>query len=201
MVIAYIRVSTNKQHTENQKAEIERYAKLHDFVIDKWVAETVSGKRDVNKRKLSILLKKLKKGDMIIVTELSRLSRTLTEIMTILNTLIAKGVSLYSTKDGYSFDNTINSKILAFAFGLVAEIEHNLISARTREALAARRDAGMVLGRPFGTSPKMEFLHENRDKIQKMVDDGDSVVAIHRRFGVSRGLMTKFLKTEYALNL
>ena len=143
MTIAYLRVSTGKQHLENQKEEIEKFAARKNLTIDRWVTEVVSGKKNEHDRKLGKLLKSLKKGDVLIVTELSRLSRTLLNIMSILHRCLEKDIVVYSTKDGYAFDNSINSKVLAFAFALVAEIEHNLISMRTREALAHRKTEGV----------------------------------------------------------
>ena len=117
--------------------EISRYAASQNWTIDKWVTEVVSGRREVKSRKLGRLIKSLKRGDTIVVTEVSRLSRSLTEIMTIMGTCVKRGVNIYTTKEKYQFDDSINSKVLIFAFGLVAEIERNLISMRTREALAA----------------------------------------------------------------
>lgn len=134
MIVAYLRVSTGKQLLENQKNEISAFAQNRNMVIDQWVTEIASGCKQRNDRKLGTLLRRMKKGDSLIVTELSRLSRTLIDIMTIMGTLLQKGVVLYSTKERYSFDNSLNSKVLCFAFGLVAEIERNLISMRTREA-------------------------------------------------------------------
>ena len=101
------------------------------------------------------LIRRMKHGDTLIVTEISRLSRTLTDLMAIMGKCLEKGINLYTTKEGYSFDNSINSKVLCFAFGLVAEIERNLISMRTKEALALRKAEGVVLGR------KKRQLHEN----------------------------------------
>ena len=143
MIVAYLRVSTGKQLLENQKNEISAFAQNRNMVIDQWVTEIASGCKQRNDRKLGTLLRRMKKGDSLIVTELSRLSRTLIDIMTIMGTLLQKGVVLYSTKERYSFDNSLNSKVLCFAFGLVAEIERNLISMRTREALALRREQGV----------------------------------------------------------
>ena len=147
MVIGYLRVSTGKQNLANQQNEIRRFADSKDFVIDSWVTEVVSGRKRERDRKLGTLLKRMKPGDTLIVTEISRLSRTLTDIMAIMGKCLAREINLYTTKEGYSFDNTINSKVLCFAFGLVAEIERNLISMRTKEALALRKAEGMVLGR------------------------------------------------------
>ena len=127
-VVAYLRVSTEKQFLENQREEIIRFAEKNGLSIDRWYMETVSGKVSSKERKLAGLLDRMKPGGSLIITEISRLSRTLLEIMTILNSCIKRGVVLYSTKEGYVFQNDINSKVLGFAFGLMAEIERNLIS-------------------------------------------------------------------------
>lgn len=144
MVIGYLIVSTGKQHPANQKNEISRFAEGRGPEVEKWVTEIVSGKTRESDRKLGRLLKRMHKGDILIVTEISRLSRTLTDIMNIMGKCLERGINLYTTKEGYSFDDTINSKVLCFAFGLVAEIERNLISMRTKEALAVRKAEGHV---------------------------------------------------------
>lgn len=144
MVIGYLRVSTGKQHPANQKNEISRFTEGRGLEVEKWVTEIVSGKTRESDRKLGRLLKRMHKGDILIVTEISRLSRTLTDIMNIMGKCLEKGINLYTTKEGYSFDDTINSKVLCFAFGLVAEIERNLISMRAKEALAVRKAEGHV---------------------------------------------------------
>lgn len=185
MVIGYLRVSTGKQHIENQREEIQRFATRKHLKIDRWVTEVVSGKKHEHDRKLGKLLKSLKKGDVLIVTELSRLSRTLLNIMSILHRCLEKEIVIYSTKDGYAFDNSINSKVLAFAFALVAEIEHNLISMRTKEALAHRKSEGVRLGRPLGGG-KQQILLENKEEINRLLQEGVSISAICRMFKVSR---------------
>lgn len=192
MITAYIRVSTEKQNVENQRNEIMQFAQSRNFAVDCWVAETVSGRTRKNERKLGPMLRRLKKGDTLIVTELSRLSRSLTDVMSIVGQLLDKQVSLYSTKDHYSFDDTINSKALCFAFGLVAEIERNLISARTREALALRRRQGVVLGRRPGTSPKLKLLTSRCVEIAPRLMRGESVASLCRCYGVSRSTFNKF---------
>lgn len=154
MIIGYLRVSTGKQNLANQEDEIRRFAESKNFKIDNWVTEVVSGKKEQKDRKLGSLLNRMKRGDTLIVTEISRLSRTLTDIMTIMGKCLNKEINLYTTKEGYSFDNSINSKVLCFAFGLVAEIERNLISMRTKEALALKRAEGVILGRKKGSCPK-----------------------------------------------
>ena len=174
MIIGYLRVRTGKQHVENQKEEIQKFAARRNLKIDKWVTEVVSGKKNEHDRKLGKLLKSLRKGDVLIVTELSRLSRTLLNIMSILHRCLEKEIIIYSTKDGYAFDNSINSKVLAFAFALVAEIEHNLISMRTKEALAHRKSEGVRLGRPLGAI-KQQVILENKEEIHRLLKSGVSV--------------------------
>lgn len=192
MIVAYLRISTGKQHLANQQDEIRRFAESRNLTIDRWVTEVVSGKKTEKDRKLGALLKRLKTGDTLIVTEISRLSRTLTDIMSIMGQCLEKEIVLHSTKEGYTFDNTINSKVLCFAFGLVAEIERNLISMRTKEALALRRSEGVVLGRRKGSCTKLNVLIENRHEVMRMLDDGCSIAAVCRRYKLSRDTFNKF---------
>lgn len=192
MIIGYLRVSTSKQHLANQQDEIRRFADSRNLSVSHWVTEVVSGKKKRSDRKLGNLLRRMKSGDTLIVTEVSRLSRTLTDIMAIMGKCLEKGINLYTTKEGYSFDNTINSKVLCFAFGLVAEIEHNLISMRTKEALALRKAEGTVLGRKKGSYTKTNLLIENRRVIIGMLKRDCSIGDICRRFDISRDTFAKF---------
>lgn len=138
MITGYLRVSTGKQNPANQQDEIRRFAESRNWIVDHWVTEVASGRKNERDRKLGALLRRMKPGDTLIVTEISRLSRTLTDVMAIMGKCLKKRINLFTTKEGYTFDNSINSKVLCFAFGLVAEIERNLISMRTKEALALR---------------------------------------------------------------
>ena len=194
MVIGYLRVSTGKQHPANQKDEIRRFAESRALTIDKWVTEVVSGRTRERDRKLGTLLRSMKRGDTLVVTEISRLSRTLTEIMAIMGKCLKKGVRLYSTKEGYTFDDSINSKVLCFAFGLVAEIERNLISMRTKEALAVRRAEGMLLGRKKGSYTKFNVLKENYAEVLRMLDRGETIAEVCKRYGLSRNTFDRFRK-------
>lgn len=194
MVVGYIRVSTEKQHPENQMDEIQRYAVQNGIEVQKWTKEIVSGKKLAKGRKLGTLIKKLKKGDTLIVTEISRLSRSLTDIMGIVGDCVSKGVSLYTTKEKYHFDDSINSKVLCFAFGLVAEIERNLISMRTKEALALRRAEGKRLGRKPGDCPKMSVLVKNQAQIKQMLHEGVMQKDICIKYKVSRSTFFQFMR-------
>lgn len=192
MIIGYLRVSTEKQNPENQRDEIRRFAQEKVFQIDCWVVETVSGKTAHKKRKLGRLLRKMNKGDTLIVTEISRLSRSLTEIMAIMGECLDREINIYTTKERYTFDNSINSKVLCFAFGLVAEIERNLISMRTKEALALKRAEGVRLGRRPGSDVKMQVIRDNSDRIKAMLASGMTVTKICRKIGISRNTWYKF---------
>ena len=191
MVIAYLRVSTSKQHLVNQQDEIRRFAHTKEIEVSRWVTEIVSGKKNQKERKLGRVINQLKPGDTLIVTEISRLSRTLTEIMTIMGKCLEKNITIYSTKDGYAFDNTINSKVLCFAFGLVAEIERNLISMRTKEALALRKAEGVILGRKKGSITKLKILVDNELEIIDRLKKGESMASICRIYGVSTDTFSK----------
>ena len=192
MITGYLRVSTGKQHLANQQDEIRRFAQSRNWTVDNWVTEVVSGRKNERERKLGALLRRMKPGDTLIVTEVSRLSRTLTDVMAIMGKCLKKRINLFSTKEGYSFDNSINSKVLCFAFGLVAEIERNLISMRTREALALRKAEGKVLGRRKGSYTKFNILTENQQQIIRMLNQDQSIADIFRRFDLSRDTFDKF---------
>lgn len=196
MVIAYLRVSTGKQFLENQKSEIIRYVEGKNISIGRWVEETVSGKTHQKNRKLGNVIKELKKGDILIVTEISRLSRSLHEIMVIMKHCIDMGITIYSTKDGYAFDDSLNSKVLSFAFGLAAEIEHKLISQRTREALAVRKANGKHIGRSFGSDYLYKRTLQRKKDILVSIYKGLTINAICREYGFSRTLFDKLRKEE-----
>ena len=192
MIIAYLRVSTGKQNPENQREEIKRFAEEKNMEIDQWIIETASGKLAPRKRKLGRVLGRMKKGDTLIVSEISRLSRSLTEIMTIMGQCLEKEISIYTTKERYTFDNSINSKVLCFAFGLVAEIERNLISMRTKEALAVKKAEGVRLGRRPGSNVKIKLIEQNEARIARMLDSGMSITQMCRKIGISRHTWYKY---------
>ena len=194
MIVGYLRVSTGKQNLANQQDEIRRFAESRNFTVNSWVTEVVSGKKNERERKLGTLLKRMKPGDTLIVTEISRLSRTLTDIMAIMGKCLSREINLYTTKEGYSFDNSINSKVLCFAFGLVAEIERNLISMRTKEALALRKAEGGDARQEKGSYTKTNILMANRQAIIEMLNNDKSIGDICKRFDISRDTFAKFRK-------
>lgn len=192
MTIGYLRVSTGKQNPENQRDEIRRFALEKGVGIDLWVTETVSGRTSYMKRKLGKQLKRMRKGDTLIVTEVSRLSRSLTEVMAIMGNCLEKHVNIYTTKERYTFDDSINSKVLCFAFGLVAEIERNLISMRTKEALALKKAEGVRLGRRPGSNVQIQKIKDNSPRIEAWLSGGMSVARMCRKIGISRNTWYKY---------
>lgn len=194
MVIAYLRVSTERQQLANQKAEIEKFALWKNLHIDRWQEEIVSGTKNENKRVLGKVLKNLQKGDILIVSELSRLSRTLLDIVKILLHCIQKDIVIYSIKETYEFSDTLHSKILGIYFGLAAELERDLISMRTKEALKLRKAQGITLGRPRGTCHKLKYLQEHAAEIQELLQKKVKCSDIASMFHVSRSTLFTYLK-------
>lgn len=194
MNYGYIRVSTDKQTTENQRFEIRKFAKEQNIKINEWIEETISATKKLEERKFGQLMSRMETGDILIVTELSRLGRNLMQIMSILHNCMENDIEVYTAKERYELGNNINSKVLAFAFGLSAEIERNLISQRTKEALARKRAEGVVLGRPKGSKSKKLKLTGKEDQIVELLEKKVSVSAISRILGVHRLTVSAFIK-------
>ena len=196
MIYGYIRVSSDKQTTENQRYEIAKYCRCEGLgQVDLWTEETVSGTTPWPKRELGVLLGKMVNGDVIVATELSRLGRNLYMIMEILNLCLDRGIEVRTVKDNFRLANDIPSKVLAFAFGLSAEIERNLISQRTREALARRRSEGVSLGRPRGSrnNPGKYKLSGCESLIKELLSRGEPLTRIALKCGVSRKTVSRFI--------
>jgi DNA invertase Pin-like site-specific DNA recombinase len=200
MIYGYIRVSTDKQTVENQRFEINQFALKNNFIIEKWIEETISGTKEVEKRTLGKLLKKTRKDDILICSELSRLGRSLFMIMEVLNFCMKREVKIWTIKDNYRLGEDIQSKVLAFAFGLSAEIERNLISQRTKEALARKKAEGVILGRPIGKKSSKVKLSGKELQVQKLLNKNVSYSAIGRILGVNRITVTKFAKERILTN-
>ena len=196
MVYAYIRVSTDKQDSKKQRHGIIHKAKTLNLIIDKFIEDSgVSGVIDPNQRALGGCLSNLKEGDILKCSELSRLGRKLFMIMKILEYCMNVGVRIYTVKDGYELADNIQSKVLAFAFGLSAEIEHDLISLRTKEALTVLKSQGRKLGRTCGSKNRRHLLEGKESVIKEMLDSFISKREIARRLGVSVSTLDRFIKT------
>ncbi len=201
MIYGYVRVSTDKQTTENQCFEIKEYAVKHELEIDRWIMETISATKDLDKRKLGRLLRKLKSGDVLIASELSRLGRNLLQVMSILHYCMSTGVQVWTIKDNYRLGTDIQSKVLAFAFGLSAEIERNLISQRTKEALLRLKKEGKTLGRPKGRNNEHLKLSGRERQILAMCQDNLSKSEMARLLKVNRMTLARFMAQTGIYNL
>ncbi len=192
MTYAYIRVSTDKQDLENQKFEILKYANTNKLGNVEFIEETVSGRKSWKERELGKLVRELQKGDVLIVAELSRLGRSMLEIMELLSILLRKGVELHVVKNNQVLKDDLHSKVFAMAFSIAAEIERELISQRTREALARRKAEGKKLGRPKGSFSSK--LDQYRDQIDEFLSKGVSVSSIAKIIGVPYSTLWSYLK-------
>ena len=159
-----------------------------------WVAETISGTKKPDKRKLGILLSGVSPGDTIICTELSRLGRSLMMILNVLQELLERGVKVIAIKEGYELGDNIQSKVLAFAFGLSAEIERTLLSERTKQGLERARKAGKQIGRLPGQKPQHYKLTPHRHKIRRWLKEGRSKLSIARELGVTWCTLDRFIR-------
>lgn len=199
MVYGYVRVSTDKQSTENQRFEIRNFTKARDMKIDSWVDETISGTKGISERQLGKLVKQVRKGDILITTELSRLGRNLMQVMSFLHQCMERDILVFTIKEGYELGNNINSKILAFAFSLSAEIERNLISQRTKEALARKKTEGTKLGRPKGGKAELYKLSGKEEMILKFLKEKKTKLYISKKLGVNRQTLRDFMKNNPSL--
>lgn len=196
MVYGYIRVSSDKQTVENQRFEIERFCEQQHLSVDGWIEETISGVKNYNERELGRLLKRVGKGDTIICSELSRLGRSLYMIMEILGYCMSHECRVWTIKEGYRLGDDIQSKVLAFAFGLSAEIERNLISQRTKEALARLRAEGRPVGRPHGSlmSQDLHRLARHDAYIRQALQRGMRPAEIARRLHTNRATLRRYTR-------
>ena len=192
MIYGYCRISTSHQTVLNQRHEIQTFADKNNIKIDKWVDEVISSRKHLDERKLGKILKKLKKGDVLIASELSRLGRNLLEVMGILQQCLEKDCQIWTLKENYRLGADIQSKVLAFAFGLASEIERQLISERTKNSLQRLKDEGKHLGRPYGFSYKK--LQKRHDKIKELLDKNVSKSEIARLMGCTWQTLHRYIK-------
>ena len=192
-VIGYIRVSSNKQTVDHQHFEIEQFAKENHITVDKWVQETISSRKPLNERKFGKLLNKLRSSDILIACEISRLGRSLLEVMRILESCLNKNCQVWTIKENYRLGDNIQSKVMAFAFGLSAEIERNLISQRTKASLDNIRATGKKLGRPYSNDSNKLKEKINAVKVRKMLDAGVKRATIARYMNVHPVTLRRFI--------
>lgn len=195
MTFAYIRVSTSKQDTENQKYEILSYSHNNKLQVDNFIDETVSSKKDYTKRRLGELLNNIQAGDNLITTELSRLGRSLLEVMEILHQLMKKDVKVHITKMNLILGNDIQSKVMAMAFSLAAEIEREFISSRTKQALQKAKAQGKKLGRPQG-STSISKLDPHEEEIKILLEKNVSKLSICKIFDIAPATLYNFIKSR-----
>jgi len=189
---AYLRVSTADQDLEKNKADILRYANDKDLGKVEFVEEKVSGTVSWKKRKIADIIEQLAEGDNIIVSELSRIGRSMLEIMQVLCICLEKGVHIYAIKGSWQLDNSIQSKVMAMALTIASEIERDLISLRTKEALKTRKDKGMQLGRPKGKGKSK--LDQYRPEIEALLNNGATQKFIANRYGTTQANFTNWIK-------
>lgn len=199
MIYGYLRVSTDEQGSNNQKLGVCKKAESLGLSVDDWIIDDgISGTKEPEKRLLGKLMKKLQKGDVVITSEFSRLGRKLFMIMRILEFCMLHEVKVYTVKDGYELGDNIQSKVLAFAFGIAAEIERDIISQRTKEALARKRLEGVILGRPKGRKTFLDKhkLYGKSALINWLLNEGVSKRKIAKICKVDRNTLARFLKNE-----
>lgn len=190
-VYAYIRVSSDKQNCANQKYEITTFCKSKELKINVWIQEIISTRKNLRERKLFQTLKKLKKGDILISTEISRLGRNMMEVIGILQQCLEKECQVMTIKEKYILGADIHSKVLAFAFSLTGEIERQLISQRTKEALKRLKDEGKHLGRPYGFSYRK--LQKEHHKIKKLMEQKIPKTQIAKLMGCTWTTLNRYI--------
>lgn len=190
--IGYLRVSTLDQDIEKNKADILHLANHHDLGKVQFVEEKVSGKVPWRERKIAEVLEQLQAKDTIIVSELSRLGRSMLECMEILSLATRKGINVYAVKGNWRLDQSIQSKIIAMAFSMAAEIERDLISQRTKEALRFKKAQGLKLGRPKG--PGKSKLDPYRPEIESLLANGSTQKFIAQRYHTTQANLHNWLK-------
>ncbi len=194
MIYAYIRKSTEKQEFAHMEFEIKQYAEKNNLKIDKWIEESISSRKPLNKRELGALLNNMSTSDILITTEISRLGRSLLEVMSILQTCLNNKCEVITIKENYHLGNDLQSQVIAFSFGLAAQIERDLISQRTRCSLASKKAQGVKLGRPINSENRKLKLASKINRIKDLLAKGLSQSQIAKIMAVNRMTLNRFLK-------
>lgn len=197
MMIGYLRVSTSKQDLNNQKLEILEYCRRNNCQVDDFIEVEISSRKSTKQRRIDELFEKLQKNDTLIVSELSRLGRSVGQVVTFVDSILQNQIRLISLKEGISLNGKtdMQSKIMVTMFSLFAELERDLISERTRQGLQAARAKGKILGRPVGSLGKSK-LDGKEDFIKYELKFKVSKSAIARKLGVSRGSIVNFINSR-----
>ncbi len=190
--VAYIRLSASNQDTQKNKTDILMMADDKNLGLVRFVEEKASGKKSWKERKIKDIIDDLGENDRLLVPELSRLGRSMLEIFEILSIARQKGISIYAVKGAWELDGSIQSKPMAMAFNIAAEIERDLISARTKKALEARKASGLKLGRPKG--PGKSKLDPYRDEIVSLLKNGSTKAYVAKKYSTSRPNLYNWLK-------
>ncbi len=200
-IIAYIRTSTDKQDLNNQRLEILEFARKKDLKIDEFVQITMSSRKTSKQRRIDEVLELLGNSDTLIVTELSRLGRSTAEVIALINELVARNIRIIILKQNLDIHkHDMNSKIVTTLFSLFAELERDLISLRTKEALAAKRLQGVILGKPKGTIQKSKF-DKDVERIKELLKLGLSVRKITKLLGYTNHLALNTYVNKRGLRL
>ncbi|BDD02358.1 resolvase (plasmid) [Persicobacter psychrovividus] len=195
--IAYIRTSTQQQEVDNQKLQLLEYANQQKLNIDEFLSIQISSRKTTVQRRIDELIQKLEPLDTLIVTEISRLGRSTSEVIQLINSLLEKGIRLIAIKQGLDLrQHDMNSKITVTLFSLLAELERDLISIRTKEALAIKKQQGIRLGKPKGTLQKSKF-DKDLDQIKELLTLGVSIRKIARILGYTNPTgIARYIKTR-----
>lgn len=202
MIYGYLRVSTDDQDINSQKQGVDSFAQNMNLSINEYITdEGISGGKDPKKRNLGPLLAKLNSGDIIIASEISRLGRDLYMVMDILHHCMKVGCVIYTVKDKFTLGNDIQSKVLAFAFGLSAEIERQMIRQRTTEGLKMRVKMGVLVGRPPKSASTLNgrSLNDKKEDVIQQFNWGVPLMRMAKNFGVNRGTISRAL-AEWGIN-
>ena len=195
MIFGYIRVSTDKQDMDNQEFSLLKFINEKNLKFEKIIKEEISSRVKFEKRELFNLVEMITPKDILIISGLSRLGRSILEIMQILKILMDKKVEIFITRDNMELENNIQSKVLAFAFGLSAEIERDLISSRTKQALAKKKANGFKLGRPIGSSGA-SYLDDKKEYLKELLEKNISITSIAKLIEKPVSTLRHYIKSR-----
>jgi len=196
MIYSYIRISDEKQSFKRQDSTFKQFLKYKKFENEEVITikETVSGKKNWKNRELGKLINSMKKGDIFVIDEISRIGRKSMQVFEVLQALIEKKIRVFIIENDWEFKDDIQSQTLAFGLSIAAQIEGQLISSRTKTGLQAAREKGTKLGRPKGAKATSSKLDPQIEEIKKLMEANVSITAMSNVFKVSRNTMSKYIK-------